>query len=125
MRQKKVWRYYCDHCKKGGCGKAAMIKHELHCIRNPVRECRMCEAGGNNPTPMPEMIALYRENGCRLQPLREAAVGCPACMLATVVQHRNSPAFDPYESEEFYDYKAECTAYWAIINEERREWSGY
>lgn len=37
MKRKRVWRYYCDFCKKSGCGRAAMAWHEQRCINNPAR----------------------------------------------------------------------------------------
>jgi len=125
MRQKRVWRYYCDHCKKGGCGKAAMIKHELHCIKNPDRKCRMCDAGEVNQQPMAELTRAYVEDG--LQGLRALAEGCPACMLSTIVQYRITPesGYDPDESEEFFDYKAESVSWWSDVNDNKREWAGY
>lgn len=42
MRQKKIWRYYCEFCKKSGCGKPQMRTHETHCTMNPDRICRVC-----------------------------------------------------------------------------------
>lgn len=123
MRQKRVWRYYCDHCNKGGCGKAAMVRHEQHCIKNPVRDCRMCDAGDVGKHQMPELIQAYADGGLRA--LREVAEGCPACMLAAVVQYRITPG-PGYgdDGEEFFDYKDECVSWWSSVNENRREWMG-
>lgn len=42
MITKKVNRYYCEYCKKAGCNKFYMERHEKHCTANPNRECRMC-----------------------------------------------------------------------------------
>lgn len=106
MRQVKVWRYYCDFCKKGGCGKAAMVKHEKRCVKNPDRECGMCRVshGGNNS----EMAELTAAAGISLARLREVSDSCPACMLAGIVQ-ANLP--DEHECHQF-DFKAERDAFW-------------
>lgn len=85
MKQKKVWRFYCDHCKKAGGGKRAMETHERHCTLNPERECRVCAlVHGAHPRPMPELIAALNEGGYKK--LREASSECPACILARLRQ---------------------------------------
>lgn len=43
--------YYCDHCKKHGLSRLAMVKHENVCYLNPInahpcRDCRWMEAEG-------------------------------------------------------------------------------
>ena len=59
MRSKKVWRYYCEFCKKSGCSKYHIEKHENHCTANPNRGCGFCEKiGDGGPVPMEELIAL-------------------------------------------------------------------
>jgi len=111
MRQKKVWRYYCDHCNKGGCGNAAMAKHERHCIKNDNRECRMCASlnGGVNQ-PMDVLVAAARDG---LDKLREIADGCPICMLAAIVreQDRDCDEFGEWVDQRFvgFNYDAERT----------------
>ena len=35
MKTKRVLRYYCDFCGRGGCGKYAMEVHEKYCTMNP------------------------------------------------------------------------------------------
>lgn len=47
MRQKKAWRYYCDHCNKAGGHAGHMRTHEQHCTSNPFRACRMCGKGSH------------------------------------------------------------------------------
>jgi hypothetical protein len=121
MRQKKVWRYYCDHCNKGGCVKAAMLKHERHCIRNPERTCRMCALGGGYQELMPVLKAALVEGGDNK--LREVASGCPVCMLAAIVQtgpYDADPETGWYEGPNF-DYRTESRAYLDRVNELRSE----
>lgn len=112
MRVRKVNRYYCDFCKKAG-GSAYHIRlHEAACTANPNRECGMCEIGGCDPKPLEELITLLPDGhkylrrieaavtletqgihdeadeavAAALSTLREAADGCPACMLAALRQ---------------------------------------
>lgn len=128
MRKKKVWRYWCEHCGKGGCGGHAIGKHERACIRNPARTCGMCRVAEGEQKPMADLIASLVAGG--LQELRQAAGGCPACMLAAIVQERlgrgiktlaqlSSP--EAYEEEAGrygeFDYKKERDAFWRDANE--------
>jgi hypothetical protein len=121
MRQKKVWRYYCDHCNKGGCGKAAMIKHEASCAHNPNRKCRMCGHGELVQKPMPELIQALQDGG--VPKLREVSDGCPACMLAAIIQEGEGA--DPEDRTwHQFDFKEEAKGFWALVNDERRSWMG-
>ena len=126
MRQVKVWRYYCDHCGKGGCGKGAMAKHERSCVRNPDRDCRMCPRGCLVQQP----IATLIEAAHSIDALREAADGCPACMLAGAIQ-AHPGGYTPSEEDGYYDprtfvdFKAEAARFWADVNEaeaDERPW---
>ncbi len=119
MRRKRVWRYYCDHCKKSGCSKPAMEKHERHCIRNDNRECRMCAAlnGGTNQ-PMSELVAAANES---MKKLREVSDDCPICMLAAIVRVQSKDEFDDRFGD--FDYRKERENALEVINESKREWS--
>jgi hypothetical protein len=120
VKIKRVLRYYCDHFRKGGCGKAAMIRHELHCIKNPQRECRMCALLGGQSTPMPELLEALLEDG--LDGLRKKTDGCPACMLAAIVQMRISGRGEfEFDLTEF-DYQAERTEWLRLAND--MKWEG-
>ena len=44
--KKRVWRYYCSFCGKGGCSGGHIKHHEDHCTMNPMRKCGMCEYTG-------------------------------------------------------------------------------
>lgn len=61
MKVKKVFRYYCEYCKKAGCSKFHLQRHEDHCTKNPHRKCRMCEQLGNAPEPISELLSLIPE----------------------------------------------------------------
>ena len=107
MRSKKVTRYWCDHCNKGGLQPHAMAKHERHCTLNPARTCRVCtiiNGGGHvDAERMPGLIALLpagpgpdgygdevtayiAQIEAAMPKLREATENCPACILAALRQ---------------------------------------
>lgn len=121
MKQRKVWRYYCDHCKKGGCGKAAMLKHESSCTRNPARVCRMCKHGGLTQQP----IESLREEVGSLDGLRKAARGCAACMLAAVMQEYPNRNLWAEESGIYVDFREEAKRFWDEVNRAAYERGGY
>lgn len=111
MRKKKVWRYYCDHCKKSGCSKHWIEKHERHCTGNPSRVCRMCEepsdkfriaiasfvmSGGTRVQDRPFNGSLSKDE---FEKLCDSVDGCPACILALIRQTNRFP-------EEHWDYRS-------------------
>ena len=94
MKKKQVWRYYCDHCGKGGCGGGHIRRHEQTCTANPNRACRMCgtespnmEALVSRLTTAQLAIDLNPWHG-RMKALREATEDCPACILAAIRQSK-------------------------------------
>lgn len=126
MRKVKKWRYYCDHCGKGGCSGGHIAKHERGCCANPARVCGVCKAAELAQQPMDALIAAFRDGG--IDKLRETARKCHACMLAAIIQDRKQRGVDmtdvddagnPPEYVEF-DYKKEHEAFWAAIND--AEW---
>ena len=132
MRSKKVWRYYCEYCKKSGCNKFYLERHEKHCTMNPNRECRFCKIiekeDDIEKLPMDKLIELVPD----LDKLREATNNCPACILAAIRQEyikRESME----EEEEFsyrsyiakFDYKKEVDKFWADHNEAENEETYY
>ena len=116
MRSKKVWRYWCDHCGKGGLSKHHMIEHEKHCTMNPHRVCGMCARDEDAvQKPMAELVAAYDES---LEALAAKAEGCPACMLAGIRQWKEAHA--QYPSDErwsHWDFKKACAEYWSRFND--------
>lgn len=138
MRQKRVWRYYCDFCRKANCSRYSISEHEKHCTNNPNRTCRMCAALEQKQPPLSALISLlpdpdaYIDNrtdaevweGALLSPfdkalkealslLRTRAGNCPACVLAALRQ-----AKIPLPLSDF-DFEAECKAIWEQANEDR------
>ena len=128
MKVKRVNRYYCDFCKKSGCSKPALAKHEKHCTMNPARECRMCAFAELSGEPLSKLIAIMPtpptdyndltdaesfEAFARsfIPKLRTEADGCPTCMMAAIRQSGwRVPAMrDIYgeNKQESFDYKKE------------------
>lgn len=114
MRSKRVWRYYCDFCKKSGCHSGHMREHEKHCVRNPERKCRRCAKTGSLQATREELLTAAAVG---LDELRRASEGCPVCMLvgATALHDR-----DPDAAVEGFSFDSESAEAWRIYNEERQ-----
>lgn len=138
MKQKRVWRYYCDYCNKGGCSKGHMVKHEKHCTMNPNRLCGLCEAAGNTPVPIPNLIAALTGHGddwaTGMTELRDLTDDCPACILAAIRQsHIQDPPtglgsgewVDDVRSDLGFNYREEHQAFWSRVNEKNAFDEGY
>ena len=134
MKKVKRWRYYCDHCRKSGASGGWMTRHEAHCLRNPARVCGFCSfvcADGNraiesDQKPIEVLIAALDDGDKEgVSALREVALGCPACMLAAIVQSGLQKSGEDGINVEF-DFKAEKAAFWETHNTESdfREESG-
>ena len=127
MRKVKRWRYYCDHCGKGGCAGGHIAKHERGCVYNPARECGLCKITGLTQQPIQTLVDAMQSGG--IEKVKEAADGCPACTLAAIVQDRrqrgvNMRSLDPDRAQEEYvdfDYRAAHKAFWDAYNEEHEE----
>lgn len=128
MRQKKKWRYYCDHCKKVGGRKSSMATHEAHCTNNPNRACRvhgMLDLG--DAPPVAELVTELNAKGYRA--LRALAQDCPACILAAMRQstwpemsqsHIWSPR-DIWDGLPEFDFRKEMKAVMDELHAERRD----
>ena len=138
MRKKKVWRYYCEFCKKAGCSGGHLKRHEEHCTMNPNRTCGMCEMmGGGAPDlqkvmqilPNPDDFKKTEEkfgfisfSGLEeatdkvLQELRDAVENCPACIMAALRQKGI-----PVPIVKNFNFTEECKSAWADFNEAQRE----
>ena len=139
MRKKQVWRYWCDFCGKAGLSAGHMKKHELHCTKNPNRICRMCAIMEFDSKPLSELIEImkpavdgledsqwefegktYNEEKMKdilpecVKKLREAADGCPACILSAIRQS-NIPV--PCTG---FDFKKESDSHWSSYNDGQR-----
>lgn len=122
MRTKRVNRYYCDFCKKGGQSKHCMKDHEERCTLNPGRTCRMCQRLVKDQTPMAEMLAVLPEWNDPQSPddvpeinlplLREKAGDCPVCIFAAIRQKKIPVSF-----VDGFDFNKEVASRWEEINE--------
>jgi hypothetical protein len=61
-----------------------MSRHEKNCTANPNRKCGMC--GNVGIEGFVEVLGIGDDAG--VEKLREAANGCPACMLAGIRQSK-------------------------------------
>ena len=134
MKTKRVLRYYCDFCKKSGCSKHHMERHEEHCTLNPNRSCRMCNNYHASDAikkaiailPNPKDYVKHDSYDAMLSVATEAVWHdveelldhCPACMLSAVRQ-RGIPVHMAF------DYGKACKEYWSEINEEKMQQVGY
>lgn len=107
--------FYCEHCKRHRLTRNAIEKHEPRCIYNPQRSACGWHSNPIFQPPSPaDFTAALKDN---LDPdwLRDKMDGCPACMLAVVVQAQLS--LDERDALEFgYDREVE-----RFRNEERRD----
>ena len=123
MKQRKVWRYTCDFCKKSGCSAYHIREHEKHCTANPNRSCAMHHNTGEAELPVHQLVTTLRLRG--LDALRDSASGCPVCMFAAIRQagmHRG------YADEEGYtpptvefNLKKELASFWASVNDAKSQ----
>lgn len=118
MKEALRLRFWCDHCKKGGCSRHHMAIHERGCTLNPRRVCGHCSELGLDPEPLEVLVAFVtleatwepgeKDKNDRgfladehVKELRELADRCPVCMLAAL---RQSKCF---ASREVFDMKKE------------------
>lgn len=124
MKTKKVNRYYCDFCGKGGGAAGHMRRHEERCTLNPQRVCGMCSFAEFAPKPLAELVALlpdpehYEKHNDEFDydyydgldeaveliwdDFKGAADDCPACMLAAI---RQAGVSDGFLNSHLFDYK--------------------
>ena len=142
MTKRPAYRYKCDFCGKTGSAGGHMALHEKTCTMNPERICRMHKNCPDQQRPIAELIAVlmkreteYRTSGdgkAALEDLREAASGCPMCMLAALRQSQ-ADAVDVSEDGIFgvefsFNFKEELAGFWKEVNaraydeEMAREW---
>ena len=121
MTRKKVWRYYCEFCKRSGCSGGHIRNHEASCTANPLRECRFHSVMRIDQPTMPALIAALQscgnDFGAGLKALREVADNCPACILAAIRQTGLNAKLDELwgrgEYSEFtFQFKDEVADFW-------------
>jgi hypothetical protein len=101
-----------------------MARHEVVCVHNPKRVCWACQEFSLDPEPLENLIplafAITREDQ-DLGPLQKSANGCPACMLAAIVQARKIFT-DPEDAVWVkFDYKARMQEKYGEHNREFRD----
>ena len=110
MRRKRVWRYYCDFCKKANCSSYAISEHEKRCTLNPNRECRMCWQADKQPLPIGDLKTALEKG---LEFLRRLTK-CPACIMAAIRQSGKSP-YNDYD----FNWSEESRVYFEYL---RQKW---
>lgn len=139
MKRKKVWRYYCDYCKKAGCSGGHLKKHEERCTLNPNRFCGMCNFMDIGQRDLSEAKQLLpdpkdyknEENDYgfteykkglgeavekAMPALRDFTDSCPACILAALRQKEI-----PVPLVTSFNYTKECKAAWQELNDQNQE----
>ena len=131
--------YYCEFCRARRLVRSAMEKHESHCTRNPDRVCRWFLLDFYTRVPygvdrnrhtmrrgLPRWVRMFHPlDEKALNKLRDHARGCPACILAAILQSgvdrmSLTAAFVHWEyDEEVKRYRDDERAHWQ--HEERRE----
>lgn len=139
MRRKKVWRYYCEFCKKANCSGASISRHEKHCTKNPDRACGMCGIADLTQPNLNAVLQIlpepkdYEESDTVLggwsyvgldkavedvmQKVRDAVENCPACIMAALRQKGI-----PVPVVTSFNFTAECKSWWADFNESQRDY---
>jgi hypothetical protein len=144
MKKRQVIQCICDFCGKKMYSIAWMAKHEVRCTKNPNRICGVCKMMEQDQPPIEPLLAIlpdpkefvrpicgddfgdyptfvnYTElaNATELQlpALREAAKGCPACMMAALRQRGI-----PIPSLKGFNFTKMMQGIWTEINELRNE----
>lgn len=108
MKRKSVFKFACEHCNRISDVESVILDHEQRCIRNPERVCGMCREAGLQQVERFDLLTALANRG--LDGLRDAAHGCPACVLSTILQwgvlHPTVPL--PWLP---FDYSAEVKAF--------------
>lgn len=111
--------YYCEHCKRHRIMAPAIANHEPKCIYNPQRDkCGWCSKAPTYRAPAPADRVPGFIDDPNVDKLREELDGCPACMLAVIVQARRAGLND--EEAWSFDYNAEVDRF---RKEENRDYS--
>lgn len=117
MKQRKVWRYWCDFCNKGGCSKSAMARHEQHCTMNPQRTCGLC--AHDQDLVQKHIEVLKAAYGVGLEELRRVSGGCPVCMLAAIRQWKKDHEGEMDSHWDNWDYRKAMADYRSCSTSER------
>ena len=123
MIRKRVWRYYCEHCKRSGCSGGHMARHERGCTANPSRVCGFHEAMRATQPQMAALLDTVKEHypidpAAMMVALRDAADDCPACILSALRQSgiQREEDYDGIGMQ--FDFRAEVDKFWKERNAE-------
>lgn len=125
MKVKNKQVYYCEFCRKHNLTSNAMKNHELHCTKNPNRECRMCDRKGIHDFNISEIEVSTSWNGehsweysvAQSTSIDKALIDdCPACMLAYLRINKIQSS---------YDFKKACEKFWREKNDDGDEENYY
>lgn len=131
MRSALRRRYWCDYCNKGGMSAYHIRNHELHCVYNSNRICRMCERlkDGLDTDHFHDLRSMIEALGdgdvAGVERLRLVSGGCPACMLSAVVWLQKASKLSDPRGEPLYvpfDFKRERDELWATVNAAEEQW---
>lgn len=117
MRSKRVTRYYCDHCARGGFKAPAMARHEQVCFSNPTRECPECGEKKTDVKANSEFLKAQSKypslsEAGAIEATREHVHNCPACLMSAVLMHNRENPDDFI----YYGTYAEDMAEWRHEN---------
>lgn len=109
MKTRRVTRYLCDHCGHGHWTSMHARKHELTCLRNPIRHCPMCNACH----VVANDFALWNDEtettgAAWVKLVLLSHQGCAKCTLAAILQMGRRGRFARYAVGE------ECTNDWGF-----------
>lgn len=108
MKRKRVTRYYCEYCGKGGQTKRIIYWHEQGCLWNPHHRCPVCTKTRDWPA-----IALgFVLAGFNQEWVVRAVEGCPHCVLAVLKAHnKGKPKKEHVNFWDTFDYKKALAEY--------------
>lgn len=128
VKTKKV--YYCEFCGKHGL--RPITEHELHCTKNPNRDCRLdCDT-----VDLPELIEKYKKQFITkedslgfitlvskpdIKDIKNDTGNCPNCTLTIL---RCGELAYGYDKSEF-NYQEELNNWWAEVNKQERRSDEY
>lgn len=99
--------YYCEYCKRHRMTARSIEAHEPRCIYNPLRD--VCGWHKDTRPVAPFDFALVFRDNPDVDWLRKEMDGCPACMLAVIVQARKLGL--PDEAAWEFEYATEVERY--------------
>lgn len=141
MKRKKVWRYYCEFCKKANCSAPSIKKHEQRCTLNPGRHCGFCDIleigqptnidrvidllpnpkdyekiedwGGDDK--MISFVGLDEATEKVMPKVRELLDSCPACIMSALRRKGI-----PLPLVKSFNFAKESKEAWADFNEAQK-----